>query len=105
MPHHRSNVADYLVALGDDERQVYGMGEGTHRLQAILVLNEWVNVGVIPEAGDIEPLLPEPTHRIDGAGTAAGVEKDFSHFSLFRPFPPFTQNRSLDLIRYVKKTD
>jgi hypothetical protein len=50
------------------------MGEDTHRLQAILVLNEWVNVGVIPEAGDIKPLLPETTHCIDGAGTAAGVK-------------------------------
>jgi len=79
MPYHRSKVADYLVALGDDEGQVYGMGEGPHRLQAISVLSEWVNVGVIPEGGYLKPLLPEPTHRISGAGTAAGVKQDFFH--------------------------
>jgi hypothetical protein len=57
MTYYSLKVFEHIVALSDDQGQASRSCEGLHGLQAELVLPEGVNVGVVPEGGDLQPLV------------------------------------------------
>src|SRR3989304_8464432 len=38
-----------------------------------------VDIGIIPEGGNLKALLLQSSHHVDGAGAAAGMEQDRRH--------------------------
>lgn len=79
MTYYSLKVFEHIVAFSYDEGQICRLSEGLHSLQAELVLSKGVNVGVVPEGGDLQPFILQGFHHVGRAGTAANVKKDGRH--------------------------
>jgi hypothetical protein len=53
MPHHCPKIVDNVVPFGDNQGDPCLLSKFLQGLQAALVLSEGVNIGVIPERGNL----------------------------------------------------
>ena len=68
------------VVAGNDDAHVRDVGgPGPKRVQPAQVLRDGLDVGVGPYDGGLEALLPEEPHRLQRAGTTAGVQGKRRH--------------------------
>jgi predicted transcriptional regulator len=75
MPHHRPKIVDNVVPLGDNQRKFRFLSKFLQSLQAALVLGEGMNIGIIPERGNLQTLLLPMLNTIGSTRGTAGMKK------------------------------
>ena len=79
MSHHSPKIVNDIVSFESNQSKVHSLSILLQSLQAVLVLGQGMDVGVVPEKGDLNPLLPPVLKATSGAGSATSVEKQVSH--------------------------
>ena len=75
MPHYRPKIVDNVVPFGNDQGEFRLLGKLLQSLQAALVLGEGVNIGVIPERGNLQTLLLPMLSTLGSTRGTASMEK------------------------------
>jgi hypothetical protein len=73
MADDRPEILDEVIAFGDDEGKACLSTVLLEGLQPALVLGEGMDVGIVPEGGDLEPRLPPMLKTAGGAGGATAM--------------------------------
>ena len=79
VPRHRLDEAPQAVLLPDRQVQADGGGVVHQGVPPGLVLLIGVDVGVIPESGGLDALVPKAFHTVDAARRTADVEQEVLH--------------------------
>jgi len=75
MPHYRLKIVDNVVPFGNDQREFRLLSKFLQSLQALLVLGEGVNIGVIPKSGNLQTLLLPMLNAIGSTRGTTSMEK------------------------------
>jgi len=75
MPHYRLKIVDNVIPFGDDQGKFSLLSKFLQSLQAVLMLGEGVNIGIIPERGNLHTLLLPMLSTIGSTRSTTGMEK------------------------------
>ena len=81
---HRPDEGAQAVVIALDQGQVDGLGVFPQAIAAGAVLGKGMDIGIVPEAGDLQSVAPQDIDALVGAGSAADVQQRF-HVSSFPP--------------------
>jgi len=62
---YESEVFEHVVTLSDDQGNVFCFGECLHCLKTLSMLAEGVDVGIVPEGGNVETMLFQVFNHVD----------------------------------------